>query len=194
MLIYIHGFNSSALSLKAGVLRRRMAELRRARELWCPELPHSPREAIALLEDRIVADPIRQVALIGSSLGGFYATWLAERHGLKAVLVNPAMRPYELLEAFVGPQTNLYTGETYWLTAQHLAELRSLEVESITPERYLLMVETGDEVLDYRQAVAKYRGCAQVVVEGGEHGFASFGERLPRALAFCGVPLPASPA
>ena len=97
------------------------------------------------------------------------------------------MRPYDLLEAFVGPQTNLYTGETYRLTMQHVDELRSLEVESITPEHYLLMVETGDEVLDYRQAVAKYRGCEKLVVEGGEHGFASFEACLPRALAFCGV-------
>src|SRR5688572_11148594 len=106
MLIYIHGFNSSALSFKAALLRRRMAELRRTHELWCPELPHRPSEAIALLEDFIAGHRDESVALLGSSLGGFYATWLAERHALKAVLVNPAMRPYALLESFVGPQTN----------------------------------------------------------------------------------------
>ena len=187
MLIYIHGFNSSALSFKAGVLRRRMAELRRTHELWCPELPHQPRQAVALLEGFIGEHRDEKIALLGSSLGGFYATWLAERHGLRAVLVNPAMRPYELLEGFVGPQANLYTGEKYWLTAQHLDELRALEVDGVTPERYLLMVETGDEVLDYRAAVAKYSGSEKVVVEGGEHGFASFGECLPKALAFCGI-------
>ena len=190
MLLYIHGFNSSALSFKAALLRKRMAELRRGRELWCPELPHGPLDAIAMLEEFIAENGASEVALIGSSLGGFYATWLAERHDLKAVLVNPAMRPYELLEGFVGPQTNLYTGERYELTRGHIDALRSLEVESITPQRYLLMVETGDEVLDYRQAVAKYAGAKQVVIEGGEHGFASFGERLSEALAFCGVPAP----
>ena len=187
MLIYIHGFNSSALSFKAGVLRRRMAELRRTHELWCPELPHRPGAAIAVLEEFIGEHRGEDIALLGSSLGGFYATWLAERHALRAVLVNPAMRPYELLKGFVGPQTNLYTGETYWLTGEHLDELRALEVDSITPERYLLMVETGDEVLDYRHAVAKYRGSDQLVIEGGEHGFASFAACLPRALAFCGI-------
>ena len=186
MLIYIHGFNSSALSFKAGVLRRRMAELRRFRELWCPELPHAPREAIALLEGFI--EQCDDVTLIGSSLGGFYATCLAERHGVNAVLVNPAMRPYALLETFIGPQTNLYTGETYWLTPEHLAELRSLEVERVTPARYLLMVETGDEVLDYREAVSRYAGAEQVVIEGGEHGFANFERCLPRVLAFAGIP------
>ena len=187
MLIYIHGFNSSALSFKAAVLRKRMAELRRTHELWCPELPHQPSEAIALLEDFIGARRGENIALLGSSLGGFYATWLAERHALRAVLVNPAMRPYALLESFVGPQTNLYTGEKYWLTAHHLDELRALETDSITRGRYLLMVETGDEVLDYREAVAKYRGSEQVVIEGGEHGFASFAECLPKVLAFCGI-------
>jgi predicted esterase YcpF (UPF0227 family) len=190
MLIYIHGFNSSALSFKAAILRKRMAELRRTHELWCPELPHRPLDAIGVLERFVVEHRTGSVALIGSSLGGFYASWLAERHALKAVLVNPAMRPYELLEGLVGPQTNLYTGERYWLTREHLEELRSLEVERITPQRYLLMVETGDEVLDYRRAVARYAGAEQILVEGGEHGFASFEACLPRALVFCGLRIP----
>jgi hypothetical protein len=127
-------------------------------------------------------------ALVGSSLGGFYATWLAERHGLKAVLVNPAVRPYEGLRELLGPQQNLHSGERYELTQAHLDELRDMEVAAITrPERYLLLVRTGDEVLDYRQAVERYRGCRQRVIEGGDHGFSDFGDYLDALLEFCGV-------
>lgn len=187
MLIYVHGFNSSALSFKAGLLGSRMAELGRAGEFACPELPHRPAQAIELLE-RVVKSALPQrPALIGSSLGGFYATWLAERHGLRAVLVNPAVRPYELLKDAIGPQTNLYTGARYDFTQDHLAELRALEVPAVTPERYLLIVRTGDEVLDYRDAVRRYRDSEQVVDEGGDHGFGDFGRYLDRSLAFCGV-------
>jgi predicted esterase YcpF (UPF0227 family) len=189
MILYIHGFNSSALSFKAGVLRRRMAELRRSGEFLCPELPHSPREAIALLAETIEAHEPRGVSLIGSSLGGYYATCLAERHAVRAVLVNPAVAPYDLLEAALGPQTNLYTGARYELTRTHLDELRALEVERITPERYLLIVGTNDEVLDYRVALTRYRDARQIVVEGGDHGLASFERYVDPAIAFCGVAL-----
>ncbi|MES2565161.1 MAG: YqiA/YcfP family alpha/beta fold hydrolase [Pseudomonadota bacterium] len=187
MLIYIHGFNSSALSFKAGLLRRRMAELRRSDELLTSELPPAPSEAIEML-DALVSAHAPRVALIGSSLGGYYATWLAERHRVRAVLVNPAVRPYDLLAGYVGPQINLYTGARYDFTAQHVDDLLKLEVQTITPEHYLLMVETGDEVLDYRHAVERYGGCQQLVVEGGDHGFSDFGEYLDHALQFCGSP------
>jgi predicted esterase YcpF (UPF0227 family) len=187
-LIYIHGFNSSALSFKAALLRKRMAELRRGRELACPELPHRPLEAMQTLEALVEDRFDRDVALIGSSLGGYYATRLAEKYGVRAVLVNPAVRPYELLARYLGPQTNLYTGAHCELTARDIDELRALEVERITPERYLLMVQTGDEVLDYRAAVERYCGARQHVIEGGDHGFSSFGEHLDTALRFCGVP------
>lgn len=187
MVIYIHGFNSSALSFKARVVRERMAQVGRAGELECPELPHRPAEAIGLLEALVVRHRREQPCLIGSSLGGYYATWLAEKHDLRAVLVNPAVRPYELLSGYTGPQTNLYTGAQYDFNEEHVEELRELEVERITPQRYLLIVATGDEVLDYRHAVAKYRGCEQLVIEGGDHGFGDFGSHLDAVLRFCGV-------
>lgn len=184
MLLYIHGFNSSASSFKAQLVRVRMGELGREDEFICPDLPHPPREAIALLET-FVRDAGDGLCLVGSSLGGFYATWLAEKHGLRAVLVNPAIRPYDLLQTAIGPQTNLYTGAQYELTRSHIEELRTLEVNRITPERYLLIVTTGDEVLDYRDAIAKYGGAKHVVVPGGDHGFGSFGEHVDTALSFC---------
>src|SRR5687767_176271 len=147
MLIYVHGFNSSARSHKAGLVKSRMDALGRGGEFACPELPPRPAEAIALLE-RLVRERPEDTALIGSSLGGYYATWLAEEYGVRAVLANPAVRPYELLKDAVGVQTNLYTGARYEFTAAYLDELRALEVRHVTPQRYLLVVTTGDEVLD----------------------------------------------
>lgn len=187
MLIYIHGFNSSAQSFKARLLRERMTAMGRGGECACPELAHRPTQAMAQLEALIAGAPAAQTALIGSSLGGFYATWLAEKYRLRAVLVNPAVRPWELLRDYLGPQKNLHTDAQYELTARHLDELRALDVPVISPGLYLLMVRTGDEVLDYRQAVARYRGCRQMVIPGGDHGFGDFGDHLDVALEFCGI-------
>jgi hypothetical protein len=187
MLLYVHGFNSSALSFKAALLRRRMSELRRSQDFACPELSHQPREAIAQLEQWVEKQRSESLALIGSSLGGYYATWLAERYAVPAVLVNPAVRPYTLLAGYTGRQKNLYTGEEYDFTDRHVDELRELEVDSITPQRYFLMVQTADDVLDYRDAIGKYAGCEQLVIEGGDHGFSDFERYLERVLAFCGV-------
>lgn len=186
MLIYIHGFNSSALSFKAGLMRERLATLGRAAEFACPELDPHPKRAIVQLEALITGVGSTSVALVGSSLGGYYATYLAEKHGVRAALINPAVRPYEGLRDYLGLQRNLYTGAQYEFTAQHLAELRALEVARITPGRYLLLVTTGDEVLDYRLATAKYSGCEQIVVEGGDHGFSGIADYLDVVLEFCG--------
>ena len=185
MLIYIHGFNSSPASFKAKVLHDRLAALGRAHEFVAPALPHSPAAAACMLD--ALARRHSQAALVGSSLGGFYATWLAERFALRAVLVNPAVRPYDLLAGHVGRQKNFHSGEEYEFTLEHVAELRALEVDAIDPRRYLLMVETGDEVLDYRQAVEKYRGARQLVIEGGDHGFGDFADHVEPVLEFCGI-------
>lgn len=184
MILYIHGFNSSAASFKARVLAERLQALGRASEYVCPDLPDRPAAAMALLEAQLAARASERITLVGSSLGGFYATALAERHGVPAVLVNPAVRPYHLLQDYLGPQRNLYTGAAYDFTATHVAELRALEVESISPERYLLLVATGDEVLDYQQAVTRYRGCRQMVVQGSDHGFADFVRYVDIVIAF----------
>ena len=123
---------------------------------------------------------------MGSSLGGYYATYLAEKHDLRAVLLNPAVRPYELLKDHLGAQQNLYTGERYEFTARHVEELRALEVAAITPGRYLLVAATGDEVLDYRSAVERYRGCRQLVIAGSDHGLSDFSDYLDLVLGYCG--------
>jgi hypothetical protein len=97
------------------------------------------------------------------------------------------VRPYELLAPLIGPQKKFHTGEEYDFTAQHVAELRALEVERVTPARYLLIVAKGDEVLDYRRAVERYRGCRQLVIEGSDHGLSEFGDYLETVLEYCGV-------
>jgi uncharacterized protein len=184
VLVYVHGFNSSALSYKAGLLREHMATLGLADHYACPELSHRPEQAMVQLEALVALHDPNSVTLVGSSLGGFYATALVERFGTRAVLVNPAVRPYELLAGFLGPQKNLYTGEVYELTPQHITELRALEVETITPSRYLLITATGDEVLNYRAGVERYAGCEQIVVSGGDHGFREFADYLDTVVEF----------
>lgn len=184
-LIYIHGFNSSPASFKARLLCDRTRTPGSTVEFIAPALPHSPAAAARLLEDVVCRHP--QASLVGSSLGGYYATWLAERFALRAVLLNPAVRPYELLGGEVGRQKNFHTGEEYEFTARHVAELRALEVDSITPERYFLIAATADEVLDYRAAVARYRGCRQIVIEGGDHGLSDFADYADGVLDFCGI-------
>lgn len=184
MLIYLHGFNSSPQSHKAQFLARWMREHGLGAQFACPELPHRPLQAIAVIEEEMARHSGEPLALIGSSLGGFYATWLAEKHRAPAVLINPAVLPHTGLRAFPLTQQNLYTGERYELTEEHFLEWEQLVVPRITPELYLLLVETGDEVLDYREALQKYRGCRQLVVEGGDHTLRSFPEHIPQILDF----------
>ncbi|MBI2313058.1 MAG: esterase [Betaproteobacteria bacterium] len=185
MLLYVHGLNSSPASFKARLLREKLESLGRGEEFSCPRLPNRPGLAIGLLEHEVARFSRQPLALVGSSLGGFYATWLAEKHGLPAVLVNPAVRPHEQLKDFLGTQKNLHTGQEWQLDAAYLADLARFHVPAITrPERYLLLATTGDEVLDYREAVGKYRGARQVVVEGGDHGFSNFADYLDLVLEF----------
>ncbi|MGH8672458.1 MAG: YqiA/YcfP family alpha/beta fold hydrolase [Burkholderiales bacterium] len=183
-ILYIHGFNSSPLSHKAKLLQAALVERGCGADYQCPQLSHWPDEAIRTLSadiERCQGD----VALVGSSLGGYYATWLAEKYALRAVLVNPAVRPYLLLAAVRGAQRNYYTEQDYELTQEHLQQLHGLELERITrPERYLLMVETGDEILDYRRAVERYALARQIIIDGGDHGFRNFPDHIDRILEF----------
>jgi uncharacterized protein len=184
LIVYLHGFNSSPQSHKAQVLQRYMAERGHGHEYACPTLPPLARDAIEAIEPLIPTKP----CFVGSSLGGFYATFLAEKHGLKAVLINPAIDPHVGLRAYLGPQRNLHTGEPYELTEAHLRDWEALYVPHVTPRRYLLIVESGDEVLDYRRAVERYAGAEQVVVRGGDHSLQSFPQHLVRILEFSRAP------
>lgn len=143
-----------------------------------------------MIEEEIHRHPLPFVTLVGSSLGGFYATYLAEKLRLRAILLNPAVYPHRDLTRYLGPQRNLYSGEAYELTEQHVKELAALWTERITPDRYFLIVETGDEVLDYREAVARYAGAKQTVIDGGDHTLKCFASQLPAILEFGGSSTP----
>ncbi|HLW05764.1 MAG TPA: YqiA/YcfP family alpha/beta fold hydrolase [Azoarcus sp.] len=189
MIIYLHGFRSAPASHKAQSLQRRMSALGLGEAFWCEQLPHVPSRAITLIERAIVEArqrfPDTPPTLIGSSLGGYYATFLAERHTLRAVVVNPAVLAPLTLEPWTGRQTNLYTGEVFDFTPAHVAELRALDVPRISdPARYWLLAEKGDEVLDWRHAEAKYHGARQTILEGGDHGFSRWTEYLDEIIAF----------
>ena len=190
-LVYLHGFNSAPQSIKGQLLARAVSALRPQPRFHVPQLPPRPNEAmreVAGWIEQHVSDA-NDLTLVGSSLGGYYATWLAERFGARAVLINPALRPHASLESFVGPQRNLYTGETYELTRVHLDDMRSFAVARITaPARYLLLVRSGDELLDWREAVRYYAGAWQYVAGGGDHGWADFAPMIPTILQFAGLP------
>lgn len=194
MLIYIHGFNSSPESFKANLLRKYAASMNFTDKFLVPDLSSIPSVAIQQLE-KLIQEHATQaksrgspICLIGSSLGGYYATWLAEKYGFRAVLINPAVRPFELFEDYLGVNRNIYSGVEYELTSEHLQQLVEIEVKEIThPDRYLLLLQTGDEILDYKIAIDKYAAVPSIVEEGGGHEFMEFDRHLETVLAFCGV-------
>lgn len=189
MILYLHGFRSGPQSFKAQQLGAYCAARGLAASFHCPQLPPDPAAAIGLAEDLIAEGRARgeTPTLVGSSLGGFFATALAERHDLRAVLINPAVIAHLSLADYLGPQTHLYTGETFVLTPDHLDVLRRLEVAAPTPSRYLLLAEKGDEVLDWRQAATRYAGCRQIILDGGDHSFTRFADYLPTILDYAGL-------
>lgn len=183
-ILYLHGFCSSPESWKAKVLGEAMRERGLCNRFFCPALSPVPNEAIAQAE-AVIESWEGELTLVGSSLGGYYATCLAEKHDLRAALVNPAVVAPLSLNAYIGTQKNLHTGETFEFTAGHIEQLRAMECAAITPSRYLLLVETGDEVLDYRDAVRRYAGSRQEVFAGGDHSFTRFPDLLPQLFEFC---------
>ncbi|WP_448548382.1 YqiA/YcfP family alpha/beta fold hydrolase [Thalassotalea fusca] len=178
-ILYIHGFNSSPLSYKAERMRQYLAEHLPHVNFICPQVASSPSPAIAQLEaivEKYLGEPL---FLIGSSLGGYLSTFLAQKYQLNACLVNPAIRPYELLSDYIGWQENPYTNEKYQVEEVHMTQLKAIEQQKIDENRYLVMVQTGDEVLDYRQAVDKFQNSQLIVQQGGDHSFVQFEEMLP---------------
>jgi predicted esterase YcpF (UPF0227 family) len=184
-LLYLHGFRSSPRSFKARVVHQRMSEAGRAGALTCPQLPASPKAAMELVLT-LVERHEGNLAIIGSSLGGFYATWLAERFGCRAALINPAVDPLKDLDKHVGVTTAWHSDEPFEFRREYIDELAELKVARITrPERYFLLAATGDEVLDYRDMVAHYAGAHQHVIQGSDHAVSEFEQYVDEVLAFC---------
>jgi len=188
MILYLHGFRSSPGSRKALQIRAAMVARGLAEEFVCPQLPASPRHAIDLALAMAGLENPARLALIGSSLGGYYATWLAEQIGCRAVLLNPAIAPHDDLKAHLGQQPVYFSDASIDMKPAYLDELQALDTPRITrPERYLLVAATGDAVIDYRTMVAKYAGCRQRVIDGSDHQIQDFAHYLDEVLAFCGA-------
>ena len=193
-ILYIHGFNSSPLSIKAEQTRLFLSNYFPQVGFYCPQLATAPQEAIAQLEKIIEQySDNTQWFLIGSSLGGYFASYLTEKYQYLSVLVNPAVKPYELLSDYIGEQENPYTQEVYQVKPEYLQQLQLIEQNKPaqscqTKNNYLVMLQTADEVLNYQQAEEKYQHCQLIVQEGGDHSFIDFDKMLPVIAKFFNLP------
>ena len=188
IIVYLHGFRSSPQSYKAQLVTQHMQSLGLADQYLCPQLPASPDHAIALVQTLIKdTDPAR-VTLIGSSLGGYYATWLAEQTGYRTVLLNPMVRIPTDMSPFMNAATSFHSDEPFEFKPEYIDQLRRLEVANITqPERYYLIAATGDELLDWREMQAHYPDARQTIIEGSDHGLTGFEQHIDSVLAFAGL-------
>lgn len=185
-ILYLHGFNSSPQSMKAQLTKKYFCENFPDVQFFCPQLASSPEAIIEQLTSLITSDSDGESLwyFIGSSLGGYFSTYLSEKYNSKAVLINPAVKPFELLADYLGEQTNPYTGEVYAIEPHSIKTLESIEQKIISKNNYLVMVQTGDEVLDYQEAVDKYFNCQIIVQQGGDHSFIDYSKMLPKIAMF----------
>ena len=188
IVLYLHGFQSSPQSYKAQLTKTYVAEHLENVSLLVPQLPNSPSKIAGQVLRLISANPSLQaegLKIIGSSMGGYLATWLVEKFGGKAVLINPAVKPYELLANYTGFHVNPYTKERFYIAADDMTYLRALNAREIAaPEMYKVLLQTGDETLDYRQAEQKYVGSDMTIEQGGDHSFVNFERHLPAIFEF----------
>ncbi len=184
-LVYIHGFLSSPQSFKAQQIEQWLAANHSEITYYCPQLtpyPELTRRQLEILVESLLPEP---VYLVGSSLGGFWATWLVEKYGLRAVLINPAVRPQEFMPNYLGQELkNYHLNARYFLTPEHIDDIIRANVAPNKLNHYWLLLQTGDEILDYRQAVATYAGCRQTIEEGGDHSFKDVDRYFDEMLTF----------
>ena len=175
-LLYLHGFRSSPQSAKARAVAQRVLQQHPDVTWWCPQLPPSPREAMALVAEGIAGWPLASMAVVGSSLGGFYATWVAARTGCRAVLLNPAVDPARDLHKYIGEQTSWHDPQDhFFFRPEFIAELQALECPGQpTPAQVLAIIAKDDEVLDWREMQQRYAGARIRLLEGGDHALSDF--------------------
>ncbi|OZI40750.1 esterase [Bordetella genomosp. 1] len=189
-ILYLHGFRSSPDSFKGRLMAQAMQARGLTRQWSGPQLPASPAEAAALIAAEAArllvpdGDPA-DLTVIGSSLGGYYATWAAERLGCKAVLLNPAVHAARDLATQVGEHRMYHSDAPFIFRPEYVDELKALDVAEITrPDRYFLIAATGDEVLDWREMRDRFRACRQRIIEGSDHGLSDFADHLDEVLDF----------
>ena len=187
-ILYLHGFRSSPQSMKARLMAAHFKQTEH--RFICPQLPASPAAAMQMacefIDDR--GEPAHDWAVIGSSLGGYYATYLAERYGCRAALLNPAVRADLDLGAHIGLLTAFHSDEPFEFKPEYLDELAALRVASITqPKRYFLLAATGDEVLDWRQMRDHYVGAKQHIIAGSSHAISEFADYVDEVALFCTI-------
>lgn len=190
-LLYLHGFRSSPKSAKARLLAQRMHDQGWSDHWACPQLNVAPRTAVAIASTLLdtwlhMGTSINQIAIVGSSLGGFYATWLAEQYGCRCVLLNPAITPWQDLHRYIGVQPLWHGDGNVIVEAHHMDELLRFSTSSISnPQRYFLLAATGDEVIDYRTMLQHYPDVRVQLIQGSDHGLSNFSEYLDEVFAFC---------
>lgn len=187
LLIYLHGFLSSPGTRKAALLADYLRAHNLPIELQIPVLPDKPHPAMQAAEAAVIAaraSDCASIGLIGSSMGGFYATILAQRYALRAVLINPTVQPQRLIADYLGPQHNPYTGVDFELERADVVELQRISPALTRPELFWLLTQMGDEVLDYRDAMNFYAGCRQTIEPDGDHQFQNFERHLPDIVEF----------
>ncbi|QWD61014.1 YqiA/YcfP family alpha/beta fold hydrolase [Polynucleobacter sp. MWH-UH35A] len=188
LVVYLHGFRSSPRSSKAvmtGEAIRSMATEENPIEWYCPQLLASPKQSMDMVEKHIQDSKHYRLVVIGSSLGGYYANYLAEKYGCKGLALNPAVRAPKELASHVGMLTAYDTNEPYDFRPEYIDQLKDLQVEVISnPSRYFLMAAKGDELLDWQEMVEFYKGAEQLVLEGSDHGISEYSDHLPKVLNF----------
>lgn len=193
-LVYLHGFRSSPRSFKAQRMQALVQQLNEGGAkltYWCPQLPPSPRAAIELVEQGLADWPRDRMAVIGSSLGGFYATVMAERLGCPAIVINPAVEPARDLARYIGEQSSYHDpDDRFFFRPEFVDDLKALAVNPTRPERYFALIATGDEVLDWREMQARYADCPTRIVQGSDHSLSDFETYLPEVLDKLGWPRP----
>lgn len=184
-LLYLHGFLSSPQSAKAQQTASYCSEIGLESACTFPMMKNGPMQTVAELSLLIESKKADDIIIMGSSLGGFYATFLSQKYALPAVLINPAVRPFELWEDHIGEHHNYHTDEIHTVSREHIDELKDIHVETLKkPENFLVLVQTGDETLDYSQAVEKYTEANCLVRQGGNHSYENYLDELPLIFEF----------
>jgi uncharacterized protein len=188
-VLYLHGFRSSPKSAKAQYMAAWMQAHHPQVQWRCPHLPPAPKQALDMVLREVGRWPAQTMGVVGSSLGGFYATVVAEALGCRAALINPAINPARDLAHFIGDLTSYHDPDDhFFFRPEYVTQLRVMTPRMITqPERYLAIIAKGDEVLDWKEMSARYGGTNLHVQEGGDHALSNFDEHLPTVLNFFGL-------